>query len=323
MKVDKKAASNGNGNNKAKIMLLEKNISDNVMNRVIQLEKDGGLDLPENYSYANALKSAWLYLNDKSNKLDLTKYTDASIANSLLDMIVQGLSPAKNQCYFIPYSDQLTLQRSYLGTVAVTKRLSGIDDVFAQIIYEDDIFEYSIDPATSLIIILKHEQKIENIDLSKIKAAYSVVVREGDTPNYVSIMTKSQIQTAWEQGPMKGNSPAHKKFNDEMSKKTVINRGCKAFFATSDDSDILIAAIKRTTDNEFLPEIPYEEEIEKELDENANKKMLDVGPEKSDKSFNEKMNTEIKAGEADKEELAPPEVSVETEQSSAPDKPEY
>ncbi|MGO0053923.1 recombinase RecT, partial [Streptococcus suis] len=40
-------------------------------------------------------------------------------------------------------------------------------------------------------------------------------------------------------------------FPQEMAKRTVINRAAKQFFNTSDDSDILIEAVNRTTENEF------------------------------------------------------------------------
>lgn len=57
-----------------------------------------------------------------------------SIANSLLDMVVQGLSPAKTQCYFIVYGNQLQLNRSYFGTQAVLKRLTNVKDIWANVI---------------------------------------------------------------------------------------------------------------------------------------------------------------------------------------------
>ena len=50
------------------------------------------------------------------------------------------------------------------------------------------------------------------------------------------IMSMIQIRDAWNQGPMKGNSPAHKNFPDQMACKTVINRACKLLIRASDDS---------------------------------------------------------------------------------------
>ena len=45
-----------------------------------------------------------------------------------------------------------------------------------------------------------------------------------------------QIKDSWNQGAMKGNSPAHKLFPDQMAEKTVINRACKLIIRTSDDA---------------------------------------------------------------------------------------
>jgi len=257
----------------------EKNITDNILNRVKALQADGGISFPANYSYQNALKSAWLVLQevqDKDKRPALTVCSKESIANSLLDMVIQGLSPAKKQCYFVVFGSKLQLMRSYMGTVAVTKRLSGIKDVFANVIYDADDFEYKINLQTGLKEIIKHDQDFENIDPSKIKGAYAVIHRE-NLPPYVEVMNFEQIKKAWMQGAAKGNSPAHQNFTDEMAKKTVINRACKLFFNTSDDSDLLIEAINRTGDAEQLKEVDYEEEnIQEEIKENANKKELDI-----------------------------------------------
>ena len=120
----------------------------------------------------------------------LQECSKASIANTLFDMCIQGLSPAKKQCYFIPYGGKLQLSKSYLGNIAATKRLKGVKNVYAYILYQDDIFEYERDLETGLIKIKKHEQKFENIDDNKIKGAYAVVVLE-DGNNYIEIMTIS------------------------------------------------------------------------------------------------------------------------------------
>ena len=102
-------------------------------------------------------------------------------------------------------------------------------------IYEGDEFVYTIDPNTARIKIVKHEQKIDNIDNDKIKAAYALVTLN-DGSVQVTIMSMQQIRAAWNQGSMKGNSPAHKNFTEEMAKKTVIGRACKMIINSSDDA---------------------------------------------------------------------------------------
>lgn len=215
------------------------NISEQVLSRIEQFQKDGSMILPKNYSVENHMKSAWLALQeveDKEHHKALQICTKESIANSLLDMVLQGLSVSKNQGYFIVYGNKLVFKRSYFGTIALAKRAGGmVSEPVANVIYEGDDFQYEIDPKTAKVSIIKHSQKLENIDNSKIKGAYALVTL-ADGTTQVSIMSMQQIRAAWGQGATKGNSPAHKNFAEEMAKKTVIGRACKVIINSSDDA---------------------------------------------------------------------------------------
>ena len=61
-------------------------------------------------------------------------------------------------------------------------------------------------------------------------------------------MTKKEIDKSWAQSR---NGSVQKNFPQEMAKRTVINRAAKQFFNTSDDNDLFIDAVNRTTENEF------------------------------------------------------------------------
>lgn len=215
------------------------NISEQVLSRIEQFQKDGSMILPKNYSVENHMKSAWLALQeveDKEHHKALQICTKESIANSLLDMVLQGLSVSKKQGYFIVYGNKLIFQRSYFGTIALAKRAGGmVSEPVANVIYDGDDFQYEIDPKTAKVSIVKHSQKLENIDNAKIKGAYALVTL-ADGTTQVTIMSMQQIRAAWGQGATKGNSPAHKNFAEEMSKKTVIGRACKAIINSSDDA---------------------------------------------------------------------------------------
>lgn len=215
------------------------NISEQVLSRIEQFQKDGSMILPKNYSVENHMKSAWLALQeveDKEHHKALQICTKESIANSLLDMVLQGLSVSKKQGYFIVYGNKLIFQRSYFGTIALAKRAGGmVSEPVANVIYEGDDFLYEIDPKTAKVAIVKHSQKLENIDNSKIKGAYALVTL-ADGTTQVTIMSMQQIRAAWGQGATKGDSPAHKNFAEEMAKKTVIGRACKAIINSSDDA---------------------------------------------------------------------------------------
>lgn len=234
MANEKQAAANG-----TKAVQKYENISEQVLTRIEEFQKTGGMVLPKDYSVENHMKSAWLILQattDRSGQPALSVCTKESIANALLDMVLQGLAVSKKQGYFIVYGNKLEFQRSYFGTIALAKRTGGIKtEPVANVIYEGDEFVYSIDPKTARISIVKHEQKIDNIDNSKIKGAYALVTL-ADGSTQVTIMSMAQIRAAWGQGATKGGSPAHKNFAEEMAKKTVIGRACKAIINSSDDA---------------------------------------------------------------------------------------
>lgn len=266
------------------LALVKKDTVDIVAAKVKQFQENGELKFPPSFIPENAMKSAWLILQgvtDKNKKPALETCTKDSIANSLLDMVVQGLSPAKKQCYFTVYGNQLQLTRSYFGTLAVTKRLNDIKDINYQVIYENDEVEIFIDNGKKSI--QKHITKLENIDINKIVGAYAVIEKtNGD--RYTEIMSMAQIMSAWRQSKMKvfndkgeiNKSSVHGKFTDQMVLKTVINRACKNFANTSDDSDILIDAFNRTTENEYKQQPKnVDEQVANEIEENANKETLD------------------------------------------------
>lgn len=243
----------------------------NVQEHLKTLNEESTIDLPPNYSLGNAVRSAYLKIletKDKNNKRALDVCKKSSITNAMLSMVIQGLSPAKNQCYFVVYGDQLTLMRSYMGTVAVTKRIKGVVDVKAYCIYEGDEIETEFDIATGTLQIKKFNPQFKNIDNQKILGAFAMIMGENG-PIHTEIMTMSQIQAAWNQGASRGGSGAHKNFSEEMAKKSVINRACKMFVNTSDDADILLDEFNKTTDNEEI------DPVKKEISHNANQELLD------------------------------------------------
>lgn len=246
----------------------EKQITDIVFNKVVGLQAKGAIDFPNNYSVGNALKSAYLILQEaktREKKPVLQVCTQDSIANALLDMVVQGLNPTKQQCYFIPYGNQLTLSRSYLGTIALTKRLKGVKDVVAYPIYKNDKLDIGFDILTGKTKINEFKPALDH-KAQDLIGALGIVVGENEIL-YLEYMNMEQIRNAWNQGTMKGNSPAHKNFPDQMAIKTVINRVCKKYVNAADDSDKIADLISKTAEE-------VDNELEIEMAENANAKEL-------------------------------------------------
>ena len=220
------------------VAVMQKNIADSVLAKVQAFQQEGSLTLPSDYAVENHLKAAWLVLletKDRNNNEALKVCTKESVATALLDMVLQGMSVSKKQGYFIVYGNKLTFMRSYFGTISLAKKVGMTVDPVANVVYEKDAFEYVIDADTGLIRILKHDQKLGNIDNTKIVGAYCIVHLPGDRKQ-ITIMTMDQIKRSWEQGATKGNSPAHKGFAEEMAKRTVINKALKQFINSSGDS---------------------------------------------------------------------------------------
>src|SRR5699024_8544256 len=137
----------------------------------------------------------------------------SSIANTLLDMVTQGLSPAKTQCYFIVYGDQLQLNRSYFGTQAVLKRLSKVKDIWTNVIFDGDVFDYEIDGGREKLV--KHETNFLNRD-NPILGAYAVV-KTSEDEEILTVMTMKEITASWSQAKTKN---VQNKFPQEMAKRT-------------------------------------------------------------------------------------------------------
>ncbi|ASZ59905.1 recombinase RecT [Bacillus subtilis] len=262
-------------NSQNQLAIIQKDITDDVNKSLTRLQDDG-LVLPSNYNASNALKSAFFKLQevrDKNGKPALEVCSRESIANSLLDMVVQGLSPAKTQCYFIVYGNQLQLNRSYFGTQAVLKRLTNVKDIWSNVIFDGDVFDYEIVGGREKL--LKHETKFQNRD-NEILGAYAVIKTIEDE-EILTVMTRKEIETSWTQAKTKS---VQNKFPQEMAKRTVINRAAKSFINTSDDSDLLVQAINNSTENEYDNErvdvTPAE--VQKQIEENANSEVIDIEP---------------------------------------------
>ena len=224
-------------------------LTDLVLDRVKQMQDTQDLSLPKNYNASNALNAAFLELQkvqDRNHRPALEVCSHDSIVKSLLDMTLQGLSPAKDQCYFIVYGNELQMQRSYFGTVAAVKRLDGVKKVRAEVVHEKDDFEIGANEDMELVV-KRFVPKFENQD-NQIVGAFAMIKTDEGTD--FTVMTKKEIDQSWAQTRQKNNK-VQQNFSQEMAKRTVLNRAAKMFINTSDDSDLLTGAINDTTSNEY------------------------------------------------------------------------
>ncbi|EVD99562.1 recombinase RecT [Staphylococcus aureus] len=298
------------------LLLKNNKMGDNVLSRVKTLEAQGDLQFPANYSPENAMKSAMLQLQElKGSKKDgykpaLEFATSTSIANALMDMVVQGLNPAKNQGYFIMYGDKVQFQRSYHGTMAVTKRVAGAEEINAEVIFEGDEVKYKT--KNGKIVELEHTQSFGNRNTQNIIGAYATVVFKDESRNYTEIMTFEEIEEAWMQSSMVYNGVfkedgTHRRFPQEMAKKTVINRAAKRYINTSTDSNIF----KYAQESE---QRQRKEVLDAEVEENANQEQLDFEQPVLEEAQYTELENDKPIDVSDFEEIKEPATEKESEE---------
>lgn len=250
-------------------LAFQRDFSDSVMNSIAKYTEEGRLRLPKGYSAENALKSAWLTIQkteDKNHKLALSVCTPNSVANALLEMTIMGLNPAKSQCYFVVYGNNLTLMPSYFGKITTLKRIDGVEDINAQVIYEGDEIDYEINSDGSISNI-EHHQEFKNIKDDKILGGYCVIKYKNK--EYATISTFEQIQEAWKMSKM---SKDKTNFRSEFVKRTLVNKAIKWFINTRDDDDLLVETIQANENQHYdyenaeIDELPPVQEVKVEED---------------------------------------------------------
>lgn len=242
--------------NKNQVAVQQKNITEQVLAKIETFKQAGELRLPADYSPENALKAAYLTLQDVKNKdgrLALEVCKPSTVANALLKMVVWGLSPLKKQCDFIVRGDTLCCDPEYTGNIALAVRYGGLKHHKANAIFKGDDFKFEVgvDGRRKLI---HHKQSLESIGGDVIGAYVTYELEDGTQD--MEIMNISQIRNSWLQGAAKGGSIAHKNFTDQMAIKTVYNRMTKLLIRASNDAPLM--GDNGSDDNESKPDIMSE-----------------------------------------------------------------
>jgi len=233
-------------------------ITTQVLAQIESLRGKGALQLPADYSAGNALNAAWLALQEVQNREgkpifkdgQLTNVvTQVSIANSLLDMVIQGLNPAKKQGYFIVYGDKLVWQRSYFGDQALAERVRPGIEIYHAVVYEGDDFEF--ETIRGRTVVMKHKTNLAN-KTKPILAAYCGIYDANTGEDLgAEVMTIERIRKSW--GMSKtyraDGQGTHNKFPDEMALRTVIRRRTKPVINASTDALLLEAVRRQDEDN--------------------------------------------------------------------------
>lgn len=255
---------------------VKQNVGDQVIARVNSL-CEAGFNMPKDYNYVNAIKMSMLKLQDlkdKNGKSALEVCTPSSIQTGLFLMCCKGLNAALNQIYFIVRGNQLCAQDSYFGKVLMVKRIYPNWNPVPVVIREGDVFEYGIDPSTGKKFIVKHEQKLENMDNGFV-GGY-MYLPDGE----LYIMTKKQILTAWSKSSSREQT-THKQFDEKMVQKTLVNSGCNIIINSTPEYQIAMDEETNLIENK-LPDNEKYEEFEEVVDEVTEAPLHTPAEEKKD-----------------------------------------
>lgn len=126
----------------------------------------------------------------------------------------------------------MTFMPSYFGNIIRVRRLYPNWTPIAHTIREGDEFVYTIDPENGKMKLVKHEQKLENLDKEFIGAYVYLPCADDDLELYV--MTRKQILKAWSKSSSQ-TLQVHKDFDEKMALRTVINSGCKKVISSTPD----------------------------------------------------------------------------------------
>ena len=179
-------------------------------------KKQFALSLPKHLSPDRFVRVALTAFNKTPKLLACTK---ESLTECLMSCSELGLEPDGRRVHLIPYGNKCTLIIDYKGLVALARRSGEVADIHADVVCENDKFEYSFGTNGNL----EHRPAIAN--KGKVTAAYSFVKLKDGSTSY-EVMNKEEIDAIRKRSKAANNGPWVTDWN-EMAKKTVFRRHSK------------------------------------------------------------------------------------------------
>jgi recombination protein RecT len=193
----------------------------------------------------------------------LADCTQESLMRCLLDLSAYGIEPDGRRAHLIPYGNQCTLILDWKGLAELAMRSGIISKLHADIVCENDVFEYNLGEIVQHKIDFKAPR-------GEMYAAYAMAVTK-DGPVFVAVLNKEEIDGIRRRSKSGSSGPWQTDYN-EMAKKTAFRRLAKwlplsAEFrdAVDKDDDVVIerdvtpkTAARATPLDPFasLPEVP-------------------------------------------------------------------
>lgn len=220
------AKTNGNGDLKNKLAkkanesngLVKKSqtIIDYLSSDV--MKKQFEMALPKHFETERFVRIA---ITEMRRTPELQECTLQSVLGAFMQAAQLGLEPGLlGQCYLIPFRNRKTGQKEcqfvigYKGMIDLARRSGNIESIYAQVVKENDEFEYQygLDPD------LKHKPAMK--DRGKTIGAYAVA-KFKDGGYQFEFMSVDEIEKRRERSAAKNSGPWVTDY-DEMCMKTVI-----------------------------------------------------------------------------------------------------
>jgi recombination protein RecT len=147
----------------------------------------------------------------------LMECSPESVIQCMLNCSALGLEPDGRRAHLIPYGNTCTLIVDYKGMIELAKRSGDVSNVFAQIVCENDSFQWENGE-------VKHQIDFKR-ERGAVYAAYAVIAFKDGTKQ-TDVMTKAEVEAIRKRSRAGESGPWKTDWN-EMAKKTVVRRAMK------------------------------------------------------------------------------------------------
>jgi recombination protein RecT len=156
--------------------------------------------------------------------------TQESVFGCLMDCAALGIEPDGRRAHLIPYGNKATLIIDYKGYIELARRSGEVSLWRAELVCENDVFEYSKGEVTKHSINFREPR-------GTVYAAYSYVRFKDGSEDY-EVMTRDEIESIRKRSKAGSSGPWVTDWN-EMAKKTVIRRHSKRLPLSAEFRDAL------------------------------------------------------------------------------------
>lgn len=196
----------------------------------------------------------------------LMQCTKSSLLNAFITCSQMGIEPDGIRAHLIPYGSTCQLIIDYKGIVELALRSGKISNIHADVVCENDEFEYDMGE------IKKHKPNFKG-NRGEMYAVYSIA-RFKDGTSQSCVMTKAEVESI-RKCSKAGNTGAWKDFYNEMAKKTAFKRLSKWLPLSPEVRD----AIAKDDEVEFAPQVEVVPPAPKLFEAIEQPKVIDVDDE--------------------------------------------